>query len=109
MTLGEEAAPYQIVCEGRADQVFLSKLILARFGEAPQIAIRTSGNNRPPQKDGLTNALLAIDAIRSTMPGAARGVAIIQDADDDANKAFKQIINHIKAAKVGYPIPVVSG
>jgi hypothetical protein len=55
--------------------------------------------------DGLTETLLALEAVRSISPKPIKGVAIIFDSDDDPQKRFAGIIQAIKNAKLKYPLP----
>jgi hypothetical protein len=48
---------------------------------------------------------LALDAIRETKPGVARGIVILFDSDEDSDVQFKAIIESIRNAKLKYPLP----
>ena len=100
-------APYQIICEGAADEVFIRRLLLARWGVS-DIQVRcakTKNADGCAGTSGLTDTLLALDAIRTTMPGKVRGILILFDSDDDPNATFKSVIESIKRTKLKYPQP----
>jgi hypothetical protein len=104
---GHVAAPYAIICEGSADRAFITRLLQARWG-VTDISVRCThqkGERGCGGRDALTESLRALDAVRSTIPGAVRGIAIVFDSDDEPQKSFEAIINSIKAAKLSYPLP----
>src|SRR5579863_6161312 len=107
MNDGPASAKFIIVCEGNADRVFITRLIQSRWGSVPDVAVRCThaGDDRCAGRNGLTPTLLALDAARSTITDAVKGIAIVFDSDDDPSKSFKEIIESIRAAKLSYPLP----
>lgn len=104
---GAADAPYVIVCEGSADRVFITRLLQRRWG-VTDISVRCThqkNDRRCGGKDGLTETLLALDAVRATNPGRVRGIVIVFDSDDDPLTSFEAIIESIRAAKLSYPLP----
>jgi hypothetical protein len=103
---GPESAPYQIICEGSADRVFINKLLQFRWG-VTEMAVRCTHiqDRRCAGRDALTKSMLALDAVRSTQPKAIRGIAIVFDSDDKPEDSFKDVIKSIRASKLGYPLP----
>jgi hypothetical protein len=103
---GTTKAPYVVICEGRADTVFVSRLLQHRLG-VTDISVRCTHTAGPrcAGKDGLTDTLKALDAARSTIPETIRGIAILFDSDESPDDSFKRVIKLIKAAKLEYPLP----
>lgn len=97
--------PYQLVCEGKADEVFFSRLL------------RASGKNvdvRCPKKDD-PNGGLGKDAIHKTLNGLQAQfdkitrVVVLVDSDDDPTKAFTDACGELtkaNAKNVAKPYPV---
>lgn len=105
---GPESAPCQIVCEGNADRVFLTRLIASRT--ISDCAVRCTHESAPNHqrcagRDSLTKTLLALDAIRNLNPEAVKGIAIVFDSDEDPAASFKSAQESIRSAKLFYPIP----
>src|SRR5260370_14608140 len=100
--------PYQLVCEGKADEVVFSRLLKA------------SGKNvdvRCPKKDD-PNGGLGKDAIHKTLNGLQAQfdkitrVVVLVDSDDDAAKAFTDACGEFAKANAKnitkpYPVPAV--
>jgi hypothetical protein len=107
MADGSDSSPYQVVCEGGADLTFITKLLQARWGvhDFGVRCTKTGKDNRCAGTSGLTETLQALDAIRATKAGAARGIAIVFDSDDDATSSFDNIVKSIREAKLKYPLP----
>jgi hypothetical protein len=104
---GPVSAPYQIICEGSADRVFLTRLLQSPWG-VTDFAVRcthTTDSRRCAGRSGLKDTLLAVDAVRATINGSLRGIAIVFDSDDDPAGRFNEIIEAIRASKLGYPKP----
>lgn len=89
---GPASAPYQIICEGSADRVFINRLLRFRWGVTDMAVRCTHAEGRGCAGRGaLTETLLALDAVRTTQPRAVRGIAVVFDSDDKPEDSFKAI------------------
>ena len=89
-----------IICEGKADENFIKKLIEVRIDEYdfPQFDIlNTEG------KDNFDKKLLSIKGNRHFEN--IRAILIMADSNDSPEETFKNICKQIEGIKKNYPIP----
>jgi hypothetical protein len=96
-------APYQIVCEGRDDAEFYSRLIRDRAINGYNVGCGCGEDSRPLGKDGFRKRIqAALDF--SIVP--IKGFVIIADSDDSPSRRFTDAARHFQGH--GFPIPKVA-
>ncbi|HLY61931.1 MAG TPA: DUF3226 domain-containing protein [Terriglobia bacterium] len=98
---------FHIVCEGRDDKAFFTKLFEAHgIQDFEAECART--NNDPKRcagKSGITDTLLGLKAVNDLNPGILRGIIIAVDSDEDPAKSFESVRRSIKETKMQLPVP----
>jgi hypothetical protein len=98
--------PYQLICEGKADEVFFSRLLRAGHKD---VEVRCPRKDDPNGGLGKTSIRRRLIGLQSKFEIVTR-VILVVDSDDDPTKAFGDACTEFEEAneanpKKQYPIP----
>jgi hypothetical protein len=101
-------SPYQLICEGKADEIFFSRLLKAT-GKNVNVACPKKENGGGAGKSGMFNRLIGLQAEF----GRISHVVLVIDSDDDPDQAFADGCEGFKKANAAnpaklYPVPIVA-
>jgi hypothetical protein len=101
--------PYQLVCEGKADEVFFSRLLKA---SGKDVEVRCPKRDDPNGGLGRTAIHKTLSALQAQFDKITR-VIVVVDSDDDPNSSFEGACGEfIKANQRNpakpYPVPVIA-
>lgn len=99
--------PCRVVCEGRDDAAFFTRLFETHSIEGFEVDCART-NNKPTGcagKSGITDTLLSLKGVSDLNPGVLRGIVIAVDSDEDPRKAFEHARQAIRNTKLQLPVP----
>jgi hypothetical protein len=101
-------SPYQLICEGKADEVFFSRLLEAT-GKKVNVACPKKEDGGGSGKSAMFNRLIGLQAEF----GRISHVALAIDSDDNPAQAFTDACDELRKANAAnpakpYPVPVTA-
>jgi hypothetical protein len=102
-------SPYQLICEGKADEVFFSRLLKAS-GRNVNVACPKKEDGGGAGKSGMFNRLIGLQAEF----GRISRVVLAIDSDDDPAQALEDACGEFRKANAAnaakaYPVPTGAG